>query len=163
MNEPSGGRATAEAAPRLAEMRTRLVQLDALVWWSLAVPAALLLLIAVFAVRSFRGWMWWWGIPCLIAGAAGAAVALSAVPAANWISVHLIVPRLPAEAPAAALEALAGVMTAVVQPVMDAALRSAGALAIGGLAAIVLGAIFKPEPMQSDEHERLQGNGGSPE
>ncbi len=154
LKEPSGGRTTVETARRLAEARTRLGQVEALAWWSVAVPAALLLLIAIFAVRSFRGWMWWWGIPCLTAGAVTGAFALSVVPAANWISGHLIVPRLPAEAPAATLEALAGLVTAVVQPVMEAALHWAVALAIGGLVAVVLGAVFKPMPMPSDEQTR---------
>ena len=154
LKAPGGDRATAEAARRLTEVRTRLVQMEALAWWSLAVPAALLLLIAVFAVRSFRGWMFWWGIPCLLVGAVSGGFALSVVPAAKWISVHVIVPHLPAEVPAATLEALAGLLTAVVQPVVEAALHSAGALAMGGLAAVIFGAVLKPRPMPADEQTR---------
>jgi hypothetical protein len=142
----SSVRATAGATRKFAEVWTRLVQLEWLAWWSPAVPAALLLLIAVFAVRSLRGLMFWWGIPCLIAGAAGAILASSTVPAARWISVHVIVLHMPAEVPAAALGAFAGLVRAVVQPVMDAALHTAGILAIGGLVAVILGAVFKPRP-----------------
>jgi hypothetical protein len=142
----SGDGATAEATRRLAEVRTRLVQLEWLAWWSPAVPAALLLLIAVFAVRSFRGWMFWWGIPCLIVGAVSAVLALPVVPAGKWIFAHFIVPRLPAEFPAATLDALAGLVLAVLQSVMNAALHTAGALAIGGLVAVILGAALKSRP-----------------
>jgi hypothetical protein len=142
----SGDGATAEATRRLAEARKRLVQLEWLAWWCPAVPAALLLLIAVFAVRSFRGWMFWWGIPCLIVGAVSAVFALPVVPAGKWIFAHFIVPHLPAEVPAATLDALAGLVMAVLQSVMNAALHSAGALAIGGLVAVILGAVFKSRP-----------------
>ena len=142
----NGDGAAVEANRRLAEMRTRLLQLEWLAWWSPVVPAALLLLIAVFAVRSFRGWMLWWGIPCLIVGAASAFVALPAVPAGKWIFAHFVLPNLPAEVPAGILNALAGLVMAVMQSVMNAALHSAGALAIGGLVAVILGAVFKSRP-----------------
>jgi hypothetical protein len=142
----SGDGATAEATRRLAEVRTLFVKLEWLAWWSPAVPAALLLLIAVFAVRSFRGWMFWWGIPCLIVGAVSVVLALPVVPAGKWIFADFVVPHLPAEVPAAALDALAGLVLAVLQSVMNAALHSAGALAIGGLVAVILGAAFKSRP-----------------
>ena len=148
---PGSDGATAEGTRMLAEVRTRLVQLEWLAWWSPAVPAALLLLIAVFAVRSFRGWMWWWGIPCLIAGTVGAVVALSIVPSGSWMFTYVIVPHLPAEVPATTQGALDGLVTAVVQPVMNAALHSAGALAIGGLVAVILGAVFKSRSNPADE------------
>ena len=142
----NGDGGAVEANRRLAEMRTRLLQLEWLAWWSPVVPAALLLLIAVCAVRSFRGWMLWWGIPCLITGAVSAIFALPVVPVGKWIFAHFIVPHLPAEFPTATLDALAGLVMAVLQSVMDAALHTAGALAIGGLVALILGAVFKSRP-----------------
>ena len=141
-----GDGATAEATRRLDEMRTRIGQLEWLTWWSPVVPATWLLLIAVFAVRSFRGWMFWWGIPCLVVGAVSAVFALPAVPAGKWIFAHALLPSLPAQVPAATLDALAGLVMAVLQTVMTAALHTAGAFAIGGLVAIILGAIFKSRP-----------------
>lgn len=144
--ELNRGGATAGAIRRLAEARPRLAQLEWLAQWSPVVPAALLLLIAVFAVRSFRGWMNWWGIPCLIAGVVGAGLALPAVPAGKWIFEHFVISNLPAEVPAATLDALAGLVMAVIQSVMTAALHTAGALAIGGLVAVILGAVFKSRP-----------------
>jgi hypothetical protein len=142
----NGDGAAVEANRRLTEMRIRILQLEWLAWWSPVVPAALLLLIAVFAVRSFRGWMFWWGIPCLIAGAVSAIFALPVVPAGKWIFAHFVVPSLPAEVPTGTLDALAGLVMAVLQVVMNAALHTAGALAIGGLVAVILGAVFKSRP-----------------
>ncbi len=146
----SRGRTNAGATRNLAEVRTRLLQLEKLAWWSLAAPAALLLLMAVLAVRSFRSWMFWWGIPCLTAGAAGAVLALSAVPVSGWMIAHILASRLPAGPPAAALGALAGLMTAIIRSVMEAALGPAGVLAIAGLAAVILGVVLKPRPAPAD-------------
>ena len=127
-------------------MRNRIPTIQWLAWWSPAVPVALLLLIAIFAVRSFRGWMFWWGIPCLVVGAISAALALPAVSAGKWIFSQFLVPSLPAEVPKAALDAIAGLVMAVMQSVMNAAFHTAGVLAIGGLLAVILGAVIKSRP-----------------
>lgn len=141
---PKHDRPAAEEIRRLAEVRTRLAQMEWLAQWSPVVPAALLLLVAVFAARSFRSCMFWWGIPCLTAGAVSAAVALSTVPAGDWVFTHIFLRNLPANVPATTLQALAGLVAAVVQPVMDAALHNSCSLAIGGIAAVILGVLFKP-------------------
>ena len=138
--------ATGNTVRILVETRKRIPEIQWYAWWCPVVPAALLLLIAAFAVRSFRGWMFWWGIPCLIAGAVSAGFALPVVPAGKWIFAHFVMPRLPAEFPAGTLDALAGLVMAVLQAVMNAALHTAGALAIGGLVAVILGAVFKSRP-----------------
>jgi len=134
--------ATDAATRMLTEVRTPLVELEWAAWWSLGVPAVLLLLIAALAVRSVRGWMLWWGIPSLIAGSAGVALALSAGPVANWINACCVLPNIPVDASAAQIEPLTGVVGFVVQSVMDAALRSAGVLALAGLAAVILGLVI---------------------
>ena len=144
--ELSGDGATADLARRLAAVRNRIPTIQWLAWWSPAVPVVLLLLIAIFAVRSFRGWMFWWGIPCLVVGAISAALALPAVSAGKWIFSQFLVPSLPAEVPKAALDAIAGLVMAVMQSVMNAAFHTAGVLAIGGLLAVILGAVIKSRP-----------------
>ncbi len=54
------------------------------------VPVALLLLVTLFGVRSWKGWMQWWGIPFLIAGVIWAGLALATLPAMDWaIKVYL--------------------------------------------------------------------------
>ena len=142
----SGEGANAEATRRLAEGRTRLVELECIARWSPTAPAVLLLLIALFAVRSFRGWMLWWGIPCLIVGAVSAVFALLAVPAGQSVFSNFVVPHLPAEFPAATLNALAELVMAVLQSVANAVFHSASALTVGGLVAVILGAVFKSRP-----------------
>ncbi|MGD8555677.1 MAG: hypothetical protein PVJ32_09585 [Anaerolineales bacterium] len=50
----------------------------------------LLLLIALFGVRSLRGWLRWWGVPLLITGILGIAMWLTSGLLANWALVNFI-------------------------------------------------------------------------
>lgn len=140
---PGAKRAAGNSLQRLSDARASLARLEWMASWSPIVSAALLLLIAASAARTFRGWMWWLGFPCLIAGLAGAGIAMTSVPMANWIDACFIAPRFPADATAALLAALSGVVTAVVQSVMSAALHSACVLALAGFVAVILGATLK--------------------
>jgi hypothetical protein len=45
----------------------------------------LLLLIALFGVRSLQGWLRWWGVPLLITGILGVAIWLASGPTTSWI------------------------------------------------------------------------------
>jgi hypothetical protein len=137
----SGG---AQVLQKLAKVRTRLARWERYAEWSPVIPVALLLLIAVFGVRSFRGWMLWWGVPCLIVGLVAVVFALPSASGARWVFSTIVLPRLPAEVPAAILDAAFGLMTAIVQGVLGGVLKHAGILAGGGLVAIILGAIFGP-------------------
>lgn len=47
-------------------------------------PLGLLLLAAVFGARSWKGLLNWWGVPLLISGLAGLAVAAAILPAFQW-------------------------------------------------------------------------------
>jgi hypothetical protein len=64
-----------------------LYQLVRVIRWvtqlSPLLPAAFLLLVTLFGVRSRKGWLRWWGIPFLIAGGLACGCALAALPAAN--------------------------------------------------------------------------------
>jgi hypothetical protein len=128
------------------EARARLQRFERWAQWSPVAPMALLLLIAAFAVRSFRGWLLWWGVPCLIAGAVSAVFALPTAPAARWFLSHFVVSRLSAQVPAVILDAGFGLMTTVVQNLLGAALKTAVILAVGGLVAVILAAAFRSRP-----------------
>ena len=130
----------------LTLLREKLNYLEWLAVWGPVVPAALLLLVALFGVRSFRGLLLWWGIPCLLAGGATVLFALPTAPAANWMFTHVIVPQLPKEIPAATLAAVVGLVTAVVQQLLGAALKVGAVLALGGLGAVIVSPFFKAKP-----------------
>lgn len=58
-------------------------------------PAALLLLVTLFGVRSLKGWLCWWGISFLLVGLAGLGLAVAALPAMDWAIATYVVDRLP--------------------------------------------------------------------
>lgn len=128
----------------LVEARGPLRRIERWAQWSPAVPAALLLLIALFAVRSLRGWLLWWGIPCFLAGSAAAVLALPVAPITRWVFTSFVVPAFPPEAPAVMVKTMFGLMLAVVQEVMTAALTPACIMAGGGLLGIIVAQFFKP-------------------
>lgn len=63
-------------------------------------PLALLLLITLFAVRSLKSWMRWWGIPIFVSGMISFGLGISALPAFNTAWIMFIVPRIPPFIPA---------------------------------------------------------------
>jgi hypothetical protein len=130
---------TERAATALSDAQERLVDVERWARWSPALPALLLLLVALFGVRSLRGWLLWWGVPCFLAGLAAALLALPVVPVSRWVFAVLVTPLFPPESPAALMEAIFGLMAAVVQEMMTAALISAAVLAGAGLLAMIAG------------------------
>ncbi len=59
------------------------------------IPVALLWLVALFAVRSWRGLMRWWGIPLLLAGLIGAALAVAFLPVMKLGYVTFVGGKIP--------------------------------------------------------------------
>ncbi len=58
-------------------------------------PLALLLFVTLFAVRSLKSWMRWWGIPIFVSGAMALVLGVLAMPALNAAWTLYIVPRIP--------------------------------------------------------------------
>jgi len=92
------------------------------------IPLVLLLLVALFAVRSWRGLMRWWGIPLLLAGLIGAALAVAFLPAMKFGYVTFVAGRIPPY-----------LSDGFVQAGLDVAWQIAGTLAgwVGGEAALL--------------------------
>jgi hypothetical protein len=63
-------------------------------------PLFFLLLVTLFAVRSFKSWMRWWGIPIFISGTIALGLGISALLALNVAWTMYIVPRIPPFIPA---------------------------------------------------------------
>jgi hypothetical protein len=111
--------------------------------WSWVLAVVLLAGVGVFGVRSVRGLLLWWGLPCLIAGVVAAVFALPGAAMGGWFFRIVIAPLLPPEAPVLAVEAVLGLVMAVAQVVLGAALKSAAWLVLGGLVAVILSPLFK--------------------
>ena len=127
-------------------VRNKLRTFAAIARWSWVLPVLLLVGVAVFGVRSFRGLLLWWGIPCLLAGLCAAVFALPSAALAGWIFHHLIAPHLPPEVPVLAVDAVLGLVTAVAQVVLSAAWKMAAWIGLGGLVAVILSPLFKTKP-----------------
>jgi hypothetical protein len=61
-----------------------LKQIRPFVYLILLLPAALLLLVTLFGVRSFKCWLRWWGIPFLFVGLIAGGLAVIALPLLDW-------------------------------------------------------------------------------
>ena len=59
------------------------------------IPLIFLLLVTLFAVRSIKSWMRWWGIPILISGVLTLGLGFSMLLVINSIWTNYIVPRIP--------------------------------------------------------------------
>ncbi|MBI1801992.1 MAG: hypothetical protein HYR71_10240, partial [Chloroflexi bacterium] len=85
----------ATSAPQAEDPRVAIQRARTFISLSPLVPAALLLLVTVFGVRSRKGWLRWWGIPLLLAGLIGVGMALAAAPLADWAYPTYVVAKLP--------------------------------------------------------------------
>ncbi len=68
--------------------------------FSLLIPLTFLLLVTLFAVRSIKSWMQWWGIPFLAAGIISVGLGVAIVPAFNTTWTWFIASRIPIFIPA---------------------------------------------------------------
>lgn len=123
----------------VGQVRGRLRIYATLARWGWVVPVVLLLGVAVFGVRSLRGLLLWWGVPCLIAGGVAVMCALPGAALGDLFFQWLIKPQLPAEA-------VFGVAMGVVLVVLGAALKTATYLALGGGVAVVLALFLRSKP-----------------
>lgn len=134
----------------LAEIRTRVRTLETIHRWSWIAPALLLLGIALFGVRSFRGLLLWWGIPLLLAGGFIALCSLPGAALANAAFNTILAPQLPPEAPVEVVKLILGFITAVISGMQSVGLKLGGGLALGSLLALIVAAFCKkrtPPPL----------------
>ncbi len=146
--EARDGTAAESVYAAVGEVRRRLRFMAELARWSWVVPAALLVGVAVFAVRSLRGLLLWWGIPSLIAGGIAAFVAWSSSSLGILLFRWIIVPSLPAqmEVPVLAGDTVLAVVGSLARVVLGAALQISLSLAFVGLVAVVLAKFFTTKP-----------------
>ncbi len=98
--EPEAGTAPPPAAepgsgPSAEETQRTFRVARAVALFSPLLPGALLLLATLFGVRSWRGWLLWWGTPLLLAGLIGVGMGAALLPAANWAIQTYVAGRIP--------------------------------------------------------------------
>ena len=78
-------------------------------------PIALLFVITIFAVRTFKAWLVWWGWPILLTGLFGFPIGLTGAPLLRWIMERWLTKRFTIT--------LTPEISASLRTVVDAALR----------------------------------------
>ena len=116
------------------------------------IPLAFLFGITIFAVRSFKGWLAWWGWPFLLAGLAGAILGFNGAPLfetalENYVSTHTSL-TIPPEFS----ETVRAVMIDVFQKIFAPAGWQALTLAGIGLVMIVAALIIS----RHEKNQRIQ-------
>lgn len=107
------------------------------------VPLGLLMVITLFAVRTLRGWLRWWGIPLLITGALGVLLALTLQPLFRLTFTALMLQAFPQYLPRGLLDAGADLLGALLHALLEpVALQSAILTAVG--VTLLIGSFFAP-------------------
>jgi hypothetical protein len=100
-------------------------------------PLALLLLVAVFAVRSVKDLLRWWGIPLFIAGLIALGMALAAQPLLDWAWVNMVIENSPPFFSSGFRELGYVLSRSLVEELAKWIMLEAGLMALLGLAAIL--------------------------
>ncbi len=129
---PSPGAVPSGSGPFGADPITTIRMARLIIRLSPLLPLALLLFVTLFAVRSLKSWMRWWGIPIFFAGAIALGLGIAALPALNTAWTMFVIPRIPPYIP----PDIAGIGQELVRFIVHAitegiALRAVILLAIG--------------------------------
>jgi hypothetical protein len=113
------------------------------------IPLAFLFGIAIFAVRTFRGWLAWWGWPFLVAGAIGAVSGFSGAPLLRTAIENYILHRTQLTIP----PELADVARTVMDDVLRKIFQPVGweALILAGIGLILLVTVFVASQVEKSQ------------
>ena len=105
-------------------------------------PLALLFAVTIFAVRTFKGWLTWWGWPFLAAGVIGAISGFSGAPLFRQALENYISTRTQLTIPPELAEAVRAVMDEVLKEIIQPAGWQALTLAGIGLLLLILATLI---------------------
>ncbi len=97
---PSAGALPSGSGPFGADPITTIRIVRLMMRLSPLVPLAFLLLVTLFAVRSFKSLMRWWGIPIFVSGVLALVLGLLTLPLLNLSWTEYILPHIPSYIPA---------------------------------------------------------------
>lgn len=139
---------TQRAFTMMADFRNRVRKFATVAKWAWVVPAALLLAVMVFGVRSLRGFLLWGGVPCLLAGMGSMLFAFPGAAAAmgNVFFDVVVAPQLPAGSPVLAFEFVIGLVSSVAQVMFGSVFKTSLLLVGGGVVAAFLSFFCKSKP-----------------
>ena len=124
----------------LIEFRTRLGRVRAAMRITPAIPVVFLFAIVIFAVRSLRGWLNWWGVPFLVTGVSCLFIALIGAPLVRFF-IETVILRGNADMPAVFLDMMRNVLGSIVDLILSPIAIEGIILALVG-ASMIVGAYF---------------------
>ncbi len=112
------------------------------------ISIALLLLVALFGVRSRKGGLRWWGIPLLIAGVLTLGLGLAIMPAMDWAIANFLSGRAPPYFSANLVQAGFDFARATMRGLANWIAAEAAVIGLLGLGMLLVSFYFKPKPKE---------------
>jgi len=131
-------------APGMENPLQALRALRIIMRFSPLLPLGLLFLITVFAVRSLKGWLDWWGAPLFLGGLTGLVGAASINPIYKWAFNNTIQPGFPPGLPVSFAETARGILGSVLSGVAAPIIFQSIALLLLGIILVLATRIKRP-------------------
>lgn len=106
-------------------------------------PLTLLLGMTIFAVRSLKSWLRWWGISFFITGSIACVMSLFGIPVLRSIFQHILVRRMSNYLPTLFLDYVNDLATSMVQALLNPVLQQGLAITFVGLVMTVIYSFIK--------------------
>lgn len=133
-----------------------LKKINLVIHLSPLLPLVLLLLVAVFGVRSVKGWLRWWGIPILIVGLITLIIGIALRPLLDWAWINYIVAKIPPLVSASLGELGHSLAVSLIRDFATWIMIEAALIFALGLGGIIGSYFVKPKLMQSVSAEILE-------
>jgi hypothetical protein len=127
--------------------------------WALRLSPLILLaflaLIAMFGVRSIKGWLVWWGVPLLSAGILSLGLTFVWPPALNWAIDTYVIGRIPGYYDTQLLGFAMDLVHAIAQQVNESVILGGALLAVAGLLLSLSSFLIRTPDRQSQPVDQL--------
>lgn len=130
-------------APLQNDPRQKLLDARFLMRFTPIFPLAFLLGLTLFAVRSLKSWLTWWGIPFFITGSSAFVMSLIGAPVFGTVFQRMLVNRMSTYLPTILLEYGNDLAAAMVKALLNPILWQGLFLAVLGLVMAVAGYLVK--------------------
>ncbi len=133
------------SAPFQNDPRQRLLDIRFFMRLSPILPLAFLLGLTVFAVRSLKSWLSWWGIPFLITGSIAFVISLIGAPVFGAVLQRMLTNRMPTFLPTIFLSQANDLASAMLKALLTPILWQGILLALLGLGMAIAGYFVKTQ------------------
>jgi len=127
--------------------RLQLNRIRSLIKWTPLLPVLMLFALTIFAVRSLRDWLTWWGWPFMIAGASSVLIGLVGAPLVGWILQLLIQGQGTIPIPPVLISSIAETTSEVAQEILLPVMIQGALLGFLGLGMAILGMFLPRRPV----------------